>query len=193
MKEVLLVLCSGLIASLVTVVLQRRHDIKQEKVRIFVILMSKRYDIASQESVEALNVVDVLFHKSEKVREALQAFLAATEMAETPNREQVISDKHLRLLEEIAKDIGYAEVNWEDIKHFYNPTGLSTRLREEAMLRRVQIDAGLAQLSSSKKVTGTTQIDPNSELAGRVLLEAMRNPDGIVKLIEATEKIKPKK
>lgn len=193
MKEVLLVLCSGLLASLVTILLQRSHDIKQEKVKVFITLMSKRYDIASQESVEALNVVDVLFHKSKKVREALQAFLTATEMAETPNRGQVINDKHLRLLEEIAKDIGYADINWEDIKHFYNPTGLSIRLQEEAILRRVQIDAGLAQLRSSKKVTDTTQIDPNSELASRLLLEAMRNPDGMVKLIEATEKIKPKK
>lgn len=43
---------SGIFATIVTLWWQNKNQIKQEKVRIFTILMSKRYDIAAEESVE---------------------------------------------------------------------------------------------------------------------------------------------
>ena len=43
---------SGIFATIVTLWWQNKNQIKQEKVRIFTILMSKLYDIAAEESVE---------------------------------------------------------------------------------------------------------------------------------------------
>ena len=43
---------SGIFATIVTLWWQNKNQIKQEKVRIFTIIMSKRYDIAAEESVE---------------------------------------------------------------------------------------------------------------------------------------------
>ena len=39
--------------------------------------MSRRYDLASEESVSALNMIDVVFYKSNKVRSAWVSFKEA--------------------------------------------------------------------------------------------------------------------
>ena len=44
---------SGIFATIVTLWWQNKSRIKQEKIRIFTTLMSKRYDITAEEGVEA--------------------------------------------------------------------------------------------------------------------------------------------
>lgn len=85
-------LCSGLIATLVTILWQRKAQQQTEKKKIFTILMSKRYDIAAEESVEALNMIDVVFYSSKGVREAWNAFNDATNLPDSNARLQTISD-----------------------------------------------------------------------------------------------------
>lgn len=70
-------LCSGLVATVVTILWQKYERIKIEKMKIFTILMSRRYDLASEESVSALNMIDVVFYKSNKVRSAWVSFKEA--------------------------------------------------------------------------------------------------------------------
>lgn len=185
---ILTALCSGLIATFVTILWQKRSQINNEKNRIFTILMSKRYDIASEESVNALNMIDVIFYQSEKVRTAWKSFLETTNQPDSPTKNQAINDKHLKLLEVIAEDIGYKKIRWDDIKQYYYPIGLSNLRQDEAVLRRVQIDAGLAQINESKKHEEVSQANANSQMATQVLIEAMRNPDSLLKLMEVAEK-----
>lgn len=157
-------LCSGLIATLVTILWQRKAQQQTEKKKIFTILMSKRYDIAAEESVEALNMIDVVFYGSKKVREAWKAFNDATKLPESPTKNQTITDKHLRLLEVIAEDIRYNNICWEDIKRYYYPIGLSDKRQQEAILRKVQIDAGIAQLKETQGHENNAQIDSQTAL-----------------------------
>ena len=110
------------------------------------------------------------------------------ESAWFPNENQAINDKHLKLLEVIAEDIGYKKIRWDDIKQYYYPIGLSNLRQDEAVLRRVQIDAGLAQINESKKHEEVSQANANSQMATQVLIEAMRNPDSLLKLMEVAEK-----
>lgn len=70
-------LCSGLVATVVTILWQKYERIKIKKMKIFTILMSRRYDLASEESVSALNMIDVVFYKSSKVRSAWVSFKEA--------------------------------------------------------------------------------------------------------------------
>ena len=70
-------LCSGLVATVVTILWQKYERIKIEKMKIFTILMSRRYDLASEKSVSALNMIDVVFYKSNKVRSAWVSFKEA--------------------------------------------------------------------------------------------------------------------
>ena len=139
-------LCSGLVATLITILWQQKNQKHAEKVRIFTILMSTRYDIAVEESVKALNMLDVVFNSSKRVRNAWREFHDATNLPESPTRGQAIVDKHLRLLEVIAEDIGYKNIRWDDIKQYYYPDGLATKRQDETMLRKAQIKVAIAQI-----------------------------------------------
>ncbi len=181
-------LCSGLVATLVTIWWQAKHQKKIDKNNIFTILMSKRYEISAEESVEALNMIDVVFYKSDKVRKAWKDFNDATNAPESDTKNQNIIDKHLRLLEVIAEDIGYKEIRWDDIKQYYYPEGLSDMKRDEAILRRVQIDANLAQIKSRQEQTESSQVEPQADFNNQMLLKVLENPDGLLKLLEVAEK-----
>ena len=133
-------------------------------------------------------MIDVIFYKSDKVRVVWKEFNEITNSPENEMKAQSIKDKHLRLLEVMAEDIGYKEIKWENIKQYYYPVGLSNRLKDEAVLRKVQIDAGLAQIKREKEHTEVTQIDPKTDFNNQMLLKAFENPEGFAKLVEAAEK-----
>ena len=54
---ILTALCSGLIATVITLWWQSRTHNKQERMAIFKTLMSKRYDLADEACVEALKTI----------------------------------------------------------------------------------------------------------------------------------------
>lgn len=163
MNDTLLVivttLCSGLVATVVTLWWQYKAKLKNDKKKIFTILMSKRYEISAEESVEALNMIDVVFYKAKKVRNAWKEFYDITKAPETKGKLQAIADKHLKLLEVMAEDIGYKKINWEDIKQYYYPIGLSDKKEDEKLSRKVQIGAGLVQMKKENENNNDTQVD----------------------------------
>ena len=178
---------SGIFATIVTLWWQNKNQIRQEKVRIFTTLMSKRYDITAEDCVQALNMIDVVFYKDEKVRAAWRDFKNATDLPNTEAKAQLITDKRLKMLEVIAESIGYKNIRWDDIKEYYYPKGLSDSKRDEAILRQVQIDAAIAQIKKEKD--NTAQVDPKEEFSNQILMKALENPDGLLKLFEAAEKV----
>ena len=110
-------LISGILATILTIIVQRISEVKKTKRDIFEILMSHRYMIPDKTNVEALNKIDVVFYKNETVIKAWREFLITADAANTsPNKVTEVNDKYLRLLEEIAKIIGYSKINWENIK-----------------------------------------------------------------------------
>ena len=179
---------SGIFATIVTLWWQNKSQVKQEKIKIFTTLMSKRYEISAEESVDALNMIDVVFHASPEVRTAWRNFQDATNLPESSTKTQTINDRHLKLLEMMAGDIGYKDIHWDDIKGYYYPVGLSERKRDEAVLRKVQIDAGLAQINKKEQGGENARVDTKTEIGNQMLLKALENPDGFVRLIEAAGK-----
>ena len=179
---------SRIFATIITLWWQNKNQAHQEKVRIFSKLMSKRYDITAEECVEALNMIDVVYYKDEKVRNAWHEFKNTTDMPDTEAKPQVITDKRLKMLEVMAESIGYKNIRWDDIKEYYYPVGLSEQKRDEAVLRRVQIDAAVAQIEKGRETTSAAQVDPKEEFSNQMLLKAIENPDGLLKLFEVAEK-----
>ena len=57
---------SGAFATVVILWWQNRNQVKQEKIRIFTILMARRYEFTAEECVEALNMMDVVFYNFQK-------------------------------------------------------------------------------------------------------------------------------
>ena len=106
MLEIVLViassLISGLLATIVTIVVQKKSELRKSQREIFETLMSYRYGIALKESVVALNKIDIVFYKNHNVIQAWKDFKQeALRAGDNPNKPNNIQDKHLKLLEQI--------------------------------------------------------------------------------------------
>ena len=185
-------LISGLVATIVTIIYQRVSESRKDKKEIFKVLMSHRYLISDKDNVEALNRVEVVFYKNKEVRECWKKFLSAADDAaknpNNPSNDTDINDKYLKLLEEIAKCTGCKGIDWENIKKYYYPQGLSSKILEETALRRAQISqaSAVAQQDQGNRSQMTAE-----EVGMRFMLKAMESPNGvesIAKIIELSGK-----
>ena len=87
------------------------------------------------------------------MRQAYSNFLDET--AKRPEMNPNIADKHLKLLEEMAKALNLKNIHWDDIKQSYCPTGLSEKIREETMLRKMQLQSVVNSLENQKNQQNT--------------------------------------
>lgn len=177
-------LISGLLATLVTIWWQKRSSEYQEKLGIFKTLMAYRMPICSEESVIALNSIDVVFYKNRAVRKAYSDFL--DEAAKRPEFNPNIADKHLKLLEEISKCLGLKDIHWNDIKQVYYPKGYADKIDEEAMLRKAQLQNAIETANRNDNLENTP-VD-NQQLVAQLLPELIKHPESIPALIELGEK-----
>ncbi len=180
-------LISGLLATLVTIWWQSKTQIRKSKMKIFETLMAYRYMIVAEPSVHALNSIDVVFYKDENVRRAYTDFL--NEAAKRPEMNPNTLDKHLKLLEEIAKALKLNNIHWDDIKQSYCPNGLFEKIQEEQLLRKVQIETGVQALERQKNQQNTPpkgQVD--QQMVMQLLPELLKNPEGLKTIMEIGEK-----
>lgn len=185
-------LISGLFATLVTIWWQGRAAVRKSKMKIFETLMAYRYMIVAEPSVHALNSIDVVFYKDENVRRAYSDFL--NEAAKRPEMNPNTADKHLKLLEEMAKALNLKNIHWDDIKQAYCPNGLFERLHEEELLRKMQIQTAANALEVQKEQQNTpAQEQVNQQILLKILPELIKNPDGLKTLMEFGEKLGDKK
>ena len=180
-------LISGLFATLITIWWQGKAAVKKSKMKIFETLMAYRYRIVAEPSVHALNSIDVIFYNDENVRRAYADFL--NEAAKRPEMNPNTADKHLKLLEEMAKALNLKNIHWDDIKQAYCPNGLSEKLREEELLRKMQIQTAVNSIQKQKEQQNTpSQEQTNQQMVMQLLPELLKNPDGLKTLMEIGEK-----
>ena len=185
-------LISGLLATLVTLWWQKRTATYNSKMKIFETLMSYRYMIVAEESVHALNSIDVIFYKDSTVRKAYADFL--NEADKKPELDPNIADKHLKLLEEMAKSLKLKNIHWDDIKHSYYPNGLREKTQEETLLRKVQIQSAISANEAQKQQQNTPIQDQfNQQLMVQLLPELLKNPEGLKSLMEISDNFRSKK
>lgn len=181
-------LISGLLATVVTILWQRKTASYNRKLNVFNTLMSYRYMISSQPSVNALNSVDVVFYDDKNVREAYSAFLDET--SKKPENNPQIDEKYLKLLETMAAVLKMHSIHWDDIKHCYCPSGLAERLIEESTLRKLQIENASSELRGIKGQQNTPMRSQFAEQAVlSVLPELIKNPDSFKSLIEISKQV----
>lgn len=195
MQEIVLViasaLISGLIATVITIYSQKKDRLYDRKMRIFETLMSYRYMIASEESVKALNSIDVIFYKDKAVRDAYKEFLNEADKKQELNPN--IEDKHLKLLEVMSQALKLGDIHWDDIKHTYYPIGLMERIEEENALRKAQLQSASAKLkenASQKNAPVNNQM--YQELLISIMPELLKNPDKLNAIMEIGERYSKK-
>ena len=195
MNNILLViitaLISGLLATIVTIIWQRKSATFNRKLHVFETLMSYRYMISAEESVKALNTVDIIFYKDSAVRKAYSDFLNETD--KKPEFNPQIGDKHLKLLEEMAKALKLKNIHWDEIKHSYYPTGLSQKISEEATLRKMQIQSAAVALNNEQQQNTPAKNQFAEQLAVQLLPELIKNPESLKGLLNLAEQFGAKK
>lgn len=172
---------SGVLATIVTLLWQNYHEKKKEKLQIFKTLLAYRGRVEAEECVNALNSIEGVFYSDEAVKKAWYDFLDETEKPANTNPN--ILDKHLSLLEEIAKTVGYKNVKWTDIKRGYYPTGLSNKINEENLLRALQIKRESREIENSTNQKNSENQISNATIEA-ALLKALDKPDVFLKLLE---------
>lgn len=123
--------------------LQNRAEIRKDKMSIFKTLMTARIYGWTPQSVDALNVIDVIFVKDKKVRSAwkdLNDKYCVTDPDEQHLRKIIVAQ--YKLLEEMAKTLGYKdEITWETIQNPYMPQGMGRRIEEQNQMNQMYLDA----------------------------------------------------
>lgn len=182
-------LLSGLIATIITLIVQGNNEKKKEKREVFSTLMAHRYLIHDKDNVETLNKIDAVFYKEKKVREKWTDFMNTVQKKDAD--QNLINDKYLKLLEIMADAVGYRDISWDEIKQAYSPKGLIDKIMEESALRRAQIQQMTHDYTQDRVNPMTAQ-----EIGMQFILKALDSPNGmdtIAKLIEIGEKQNKKK
>lgn len=168
---------SGLLATLITLWVQRRTRKYDSKFKIFETLMSCRYNFLAEDNIKALNSIDVIFYEDEKVRTAFENFVK--EALKTPDMSPDLHGKYLKLLEEIAIPLKLKNIRWDSINNAYCPNGLIDKITEEDALRK-------ASLQNAVNVSTMNSAQQNNidQHALELLQELFKNPESLKLLIE---------
>jgi len=105
----------------------RRHKV-QQKFEVFQTLMQWRMATFAERPVQALNVIDILFHDVKPVRDAWAELFTAylDQRLNTNEGGRIRQDKLNALLRAMAVDLGYArQFSAADFERTYNPEVLA--------------------------------------------------------------------
>lgn len=112
---------------------QNRQSKKEAQMRLFLILMANRQkDPISQEWVDALNSIDVVFQDKKKVRMAWRYYLDSLNQKSAHFNEQ--NSFKLDLLSEMAEALGYKQLKQTEIDRFYSPMYFSSQQSRQEIL-----------------------------------------------------------
>jgi len=142
--------------------LQNRAKIREDKMLIFRTLMANRnYGWASKDCVYALNIIEIAFYNSKKVREEWDKYLDYIGRPSSEISVRTLNIMRTKLLEAIADDLGYkSKITWETIQNDYTPIGFSDYLQKEAQIQSGQakiatlIDGFMNLMSNPTNTTG---------------------------------------
>jgi len=138
--NIIAIILSPILAVAITQRLQDRAKKREDKLSIFKILMANRhYGWAGRDSVYALNIIDIAFSDSTKVRE--QWALYHEYMSRPPENisANTANIKRTELLEAMAEGLGYkGKVTWVTVQNSYMPKGYNDYLDNEARYYEAQ-------------------------------------------------------
>ncbi|RYU62667.1 hypothetical protein ERW51_18740 [Aliivibrio finisterrensis] len=137
--EIIAVLVSPIIAILISLWLTERLQKRRDRLDIFKTLMTTRENNLTLDFVKSVNAIDVVFHNRSSVREAWRELYNSYNTSD-PDLKR-ISDNHTKLLEAMAKDLGYKDqITWEHITSSYTPNWLLSERRNEADFKLMQME-----------------------------------------------------
>jgi len=138
--NIVAIILSPIIAVFITQRLHDRAKKREDKLYIFKILMANRHmGWNGRDCVYALNIIDIVFSGSAKVRE--QWALFHEYMGRPPETISIKTStiKRTELLEVMAEDLGYkGKITWVTVQSSYIPKGYTDYLESEARIHEAQ-------------------------------------------------------
>lgn len=99
---------------------QKRKAKNDAKMRVFLTLMAnRRTDPVSQEWVDSLNVIDVVFQEDDNVRQAWKNYFDS--LHEKSPHHNLANTYKISMLSEMAKSLGYKDLKQTEIDATYYP------------------------------------------------------------------------
>ncbi len=161
--NIIAIIISPIIATLITLYISKRNEIRNEKLRILRILMVTRMNRACIDYANALNLIDVVFYNSKKVRQAYKELLEMYYKENVSDNEANI--KNLKLIESIIEDIGYSKkINWNEVSIPYSPKWYFQELEKNEEYKKATISVGqfLNMLLQTQQSTSPNE-QPNQD------------------------------
>lgn len=151
-----------IVAVLIGQWLQNRSEKRKDKMRVFSHLMSYRaFSYTDQYSVNIFNSIPIVFNKDKKVIEKYNLYLKSMNIKpeDYPQKQKEIEDNKTKMLEEMAKSLGYKNINWELIQNPYLPIGLLNERANENVYKQGQLDVVkiVSQMVQPKQIEKETK------------------------------------
>lgn len=102
---------------------QERKDKRAQKMRLFLTLVSYRGKPVHYLFVNALNQIEIIFHKEPQIVNAWKKYYDSLALPYSDVINQQRTHLRVNLITEIAKDLGYEAWKQTDIDSFYTPVG----------------------------------------------------------------------
>ena len=123
--------------------LQDRSEKRKDKMQIFKTLMTSRIYGWTPESVNALNIIDIVFANDKNVRAAWKDLNDKYHVSD-PDQQHLkkIENAQYKLLEAIACSLGYKDkITWETIQNPYMPVGMVNQIEVQKNMQRAYYSA----------------------------------------------------
>ena len=160
-----LTLAALIIVPIVAVViaqwLQNRSEKRKDKMQIFKTLMTSRIYGWTPDSVNALNVIDIVFSDDKKVRAAWKD-LNDKYRVTNPDQQHLkkIENAQYKLLEAMANSLGYKEkITWETIQNPYMPVGMKQQIETQKIMQQAYFNV----INSVNQYVQNQKQNPNTD------------------------------
>ena len=129
-----------IVAVIIGQVLQKREKQRADKMNIFKILMKDRFLGWTNESVYALNILDIVFSKDKKVIDQWKTYKDRLTIENPTDTDlKKIDIEKYKLLEVMAKSLNY-DISWETIQNPYFPQGMANTFMQQQNYQTMQTE-----------------------------------------------------
>lgn len=153
--NLLAILLSPLMAVLVSMWVQDRKEKRGQKLLIFQTLVGTRHEPLSSDHVRALNVIDVVFHDTTKVRQLWHEYfdMLSNEGLNNPVGWEQRHTKLVEMITAMADSLAYrTEITHLDTARIYSPVGHGKA--------EMQLQAISDELLRVLRATAAVKVDP---------------------------------
>lgn len=147
--------------------LQNRSEKRKDKMQIFKTLMTSRIYGWTPDSVNALNIIDIVYSDDNKVRAAWKD-LNDKYRVTNPDQQHLkkIENAQYKLLEAMAISLGYKDkITWETIQNPYMPVGMAQQIEAQKNMQQAYYSAinGVNNFVQNQKQNQNTDASSNDQ------------------------------